>query len=122
MPEARRGQLEARWATRLQLFGFTSYLDLRNSGLLPSLDISLWKSHATAADLYSDHWLLAYEAHEQGWIKRSRDYVATDAFFGVLQRHGIRFYGAAVAPASILGDYGDLVEAERGVLALPAPA
>ena len=56
----------------------------------------------TAANLYDNHWLLAYEAHEQGWLpsRNGNDYVGSDAFFSILRSHGVRFYGAGLAPSA----------------------
>ncbi len=54
-----------------------------------------------ATDLYSEHWLLAYEAYERGWLpsENGTDYVANDGLFSILHRHRVRFYDImAVAP------------------------
>ena len=44
--------------------------------------------------LYSDHWLLAYEAFEQGWLpsKDGKHYVGTDEYFQILDKHSVKFY------------------------------
>jgi len=52
-------------------------LDLIHKGLMADADTSLWASHMNADSLYSDHWLLAYEAWEQGWLKSGvPDYIS----------------------------------------------
>jgi hypothetical protein len=64
--------------------------------LLPWTSISL-------ANLYDNHWLIAYEAWEQGWLASptGRDYIADDELFSILRLHGVRFYGGvAVSTAS----------------------
>jgi hypothetical protein len=40
-------------------------LDLNRAGLLEVSGFPKWNDHMTAANLYDDHWLLAYEAYEQ---------------------------------------------------------
>ncbi len=68
----------------------------------------------TANSLYTEHWLLAYEAFEHGWLTRKTDYVAADPIFSILQKHGVRFYdsGKAAPPISSTGyeDEEDLVD------------
>ena len=60
-----------------------------------------------ASDLYENHWLLAYEAFEHGWLPsaNSQDYIGGDDFFSILRQHGVRFYGAGVAPTSSFFEY-----------------
>jgi len=84
-------------------------LDLIEQGNLNTTKLGFWRSYATAANLYEDHWLLAYEAHEHGWLSTSMkaDYVAADPFFSILQSHGIRFYGDSVADTDSYYEYGD---------------
>lgn len=79
-------------------------LDLIEQGYLQTQKLGLWRSYMTAPNLYEDHWLLAYEAHEHGWLPAKSDYVAEDPFFSILQGHGVRFYGDNLAPTS--SDYG----------------
>jgi hypothetical protein len=69
-------------------------LDMQEQGLLPSLNASLWASRMTAESLYSEHWLMAYEAYVKGWLPSvdGTDYVADDPFFSILQDGGVRFY------------------------------
>jgi Reverse transcriptase (RNA-dependent DNA polymerase) len=81
-------------------------LDLRNLGLADGLDPSMWLMHMQPDHLYSENWLLAYEAYVRGWLPSAdgMDYVATDAFFGVLARNNIRFYDDGTTEAA--GDAG----------------
>ena len=90
-------------------------LDMIEQGLLSTTKLGLWKGYATAANLYEDHWLLAYEAHEHGWLSTPSkgDYVAADPFFSILQTHKTRFYGASLADTDSYYEYGEtLVEDE----------
>ncbi|HEY6128709.1 MAG TPA: RNA-directed DNA polymerase [Candidatus Acidoferrum sp.] len=71
-------------------------LDLMDVGLMPTVETPLWESHINADSLYSDHWLLAYEAYEQEWLQPSSagDYIAEDAHgcFPLLREYGVKFY------------------------------
>jgi len=75
-----------------------------------------------AENLYSEHWPLAYEAYEQGWLpsQDGSDYIAADGLFSILRNHGVRFYDVtfAMPPISVTG-YG---EAPSDFLRLPAGA
>jgi hypothetical protein len=77
-------------------------LDLRASGLFTASGYGKWGSHMLASELYENHWLLAYEALEHGWLPsiNGADYIAGDDCFSILRQHGVRFYGAGVAPTS----------------------
>jgi hypothetical protein len=77
-------------------------LDLNQLGLLDASGFAKWRGYMTAANLYNNHWLVAYEAHEQGWLpsRTGGDYVAADGFFSILRTHGVRFYGAGLAPTA----------------------
>jgi hypothetical protein len=71
-------------------------LDLMAEKLLPKVRSNLWESHMNPGALYSDHWLLAYEAYEQGWLQpeKSGDYIAADQHgcYAILRKNGVRFY------------------------------
>jgi hypothetical protein len=71
-------------------------LDLRDVGLIEIADTALWSSHLTRDDLYSEHWLLAYEACEHNWLAGpgGDDYIGSDDFFFILKQHGVLFYDA----------------------------
>lgn len=53
---------------------------------------STWSAHS----LYTDEWLLLYEASEQGWIDNSK-LICEDTFFKMLHDDGVRFYDPNVA-------------------------
>jgi hypothetical protein len=71
-------------------------LDLHNQNLLPypQRGFALWESYMNPGELYSDHWLLTYEAYVQGWLVSANgtDYVAADPYFKILQEHAVRFF------------------------------
>lgn len=69
-------------------------LDLRDSSLLRIDDLSLWRNHLTRDDLYSEHWLLAYEACSHDWLSPLGEdgYIGSDEFFSILRRHDVLFY------------------------------
>lgn len=70
-------------------------LDMMANGFLPQVTTPLWDAYLNAEALYSDHWLLAYEAYEQGWRRLgNNDYIATDPHgcFQILRKSGVRFY------------------------------
>lgn len=78
-------------------------LDLKANGLADALDPELWRQHMEARHLYSENWLIAYEALTKGWLpsKDGTDYVAGDDFFSLLAKHGVKFYDTSVVdPAS----------------------
>jgi hypothetical protein len=78
-------------------------LDLKDSGLAEGLDTSLWASHMQADHLYTENWLLAYEANLHGWLPSTdgSDYVATDGFFGILSKNGVLFYDTGTRKPSV---------------------
>ena len=81
-------------------------LDLNEHGLFGATDFTKWCAHMQSAELYDNHWLIAYEAFEHSWLPAdgNNDYIADDEFFSILRLHGVRFYGGAVAPtASFFG-------------------
>jgi len=78
-------------------------LDLRASGLADELETELWASHMHADHLYSENWLLAYEACVHGWLPSvdNSDYIAADGFFGVLSKNEVTFYDTDTRKPSI---------------------
>jgi hypothetical protein len=82
-------------------------LDLIEQGLLQRTKLALWRSYMTAPNLYEEHWLLAYEALEHGWLPSKTDYVAVDPFFSILKAHGVRFYGTNLAKTRSYFGYGE---------------
>ena len=71
-------------------------LNLEQEGYLPTPanDFALWRTFMNAGALYSDHWLLAYEAFVQGWLPSGdgKDYVKSDPYFSILQQAHVRFF------------------------------
>ncbi|MBS1501638.1 MAG: RNA-directed DNA polymerase [Bacteroidetes bacterium] len=68
-------------------------LDLHDKGFLPAgLDKTAWETLLTAENLYSEYWLVAYEAKKKGWLTSAKSYIATDAFFEILDRNDVFFY------------------------------
>jgi hypothetical protein len=71
-------------------------LNLHDVGLLPEPEQNFapWRQHMTANALYSEHWLLAYEARVQGWLPSVSgvDYIARDSYFSILATHEVRFF------------------------------
>jgi len=81
-------------------------LDLRANGLADKLDPALWSQHMQAGHLYSENWLIAYEAFKKGWLpsKGGSDYVAADDFFGLLTAYAVEFYDTGTRdPATDFG-------------------
>ncbi len=69
-------------------------LHAQSKGLIGGLDTTAWAALMTDASLAGEHWLLAYEAHEQGWLPTvgGVDYIAADPVFAHLRAHDVRFY------------------------------
>jgi hypothetical protein len=70
-------------------------LDCEANGLVAtSLDKTAWSVHMTQDALYSEHWLLAYEANVKGWLPSvgGGDHVNGDINFGFLKSSGVSFY------------------------------
>jgi hypothetical protein len=84
-------------------------LDMQAEGLLPKFDSPLWKSRMSADDLYSEHWLLAYEALAQGWLPPvgGKDYLKADPFFSILANSAVRFYNGEETWEDGYSDYSD---------------
>jgi hypothetical protein len=68
-------------------------LDMKRSKLIPKgLNTVLWKSFLTPENLYTEYWLLAYEAKRNGWLKTKENYLDSDPFFSLLKNKKVRFY------------------------------
>lgn len=80
-------------------------LNLHEGGLFPTVPMGRWRKLMTARNLYTEHWLLAYEAYEHGWLPAKTDYVANDPIFSILRKYGVRFYdsGSTALPPSATG-------------------
>jgi hypothetical protein len=79
-------------------------LDANERGLIPTgLDISGWEKVVNEDSLYSDNWLLAYEASLKGWLIPSgtEDFVSKDPCFGYLKSQGIQFYESTKMPLAV---------------------
>ena len=76
-------------------------LDALDQGLVPTAFSSApWSSHMTTADLYGEHWLLAYEANLKGWLPSTggADHVNSDSAFACLKNAGVEFYTPVSRP------------------------
>jgi hypothetical protein len=68
-------------------------LDLRDVGLAAVVDTARWESVMTAENLYSEFWILAYEATRRGWLPSDDGkFLGSDPFFGVLAANAVSFY------------------------------
>ena len=70
-------------------------LDMRDSNLISNdLEFTIWMNHMVAPDLYTEYWLLAYEAYVKGWLKSKsgKDYISSDPFFSFLKDKNVEFY------------------------------
>jgi hypothetical protein len=68
-------------------------LDAEAQGLLPTggLDKSVWTKNAGHAHaLRGEHWLIAYEANQKGWLQSPA--VAADPTFSAMSKAGVSFY------------------------------
>jgi hypothetical protein len=63
-------------------------------GLMKGLDATLWQSWMSDDQLRNEHWLMAYEAYEHGWLPSvsGTDYIASDPTFAPLRAANVRFY------------------------------
>lgn len=68
-------------------------LDLESAGLAQKVANDKWEALMIPESLYTEHWILAYEAAYQQWLKAKRDYLLDDVFFGRLASNGVSFYG-----------------------------
>lgn len=82
-------------------------LDLHVNGYADDLDTSLWSSHMQSDHLYSENWLLAYEAYVKGWLPSTdgSDYVNADGFFGTLSNSDVEFYDTGTRDPSTDSDW-----------------
>jgi hypothetical protein len=72
-----------------------SWLQLRAEGLAEKgSDIRFIRRLLTKESLYSEHWLLAYEALQKGWLLSSENYIQQDVFFKYLSDNNISFFNA----------------------------
>lgn len=64
-------------------------MDLQDIGLANGFDLAKVRLLAAPTNLYSDSWLLAYEALSRGWFQYDTD---NDEFFSLLNSEGVSFY------------------------------
>ena len=86
-------------------------LDAAERGRFPSgaLHTSAWRYLIDYDDiLKGDHWLLAYEAHHQGWLRATKKRVEKDPFFSELHDAGVSFYDRWPARDPFTGPAGPL--------------
>lgn len=68
-------------------------LDLHQAGFIPlGLNLTNWTTMLTADNLYSENWLVAYEAKMKGWLTTGFDYISKDPFFKILKDNNVSFY------------------------------
>lgn len=70
-------------------------LDAQDKGLFrKKLNTSLWQSSISVNEIYSNNWLLCYEAAAKGWlpIKDGSNYINSHPCFGDLNKNGVSFY------------------------------
>jgi hypothetical protein len=77
-------------------------LDLRSGGFADALNTEAWSKYMQADHLYSEYWLLAYEALVKGWLGPldGHNYVADDGFFGILAQSAVEFYDTGTTQAA----------------------
>ncbi len=82
-------------------------LDLKANGFADALDPALWSKHMQATDLYSENWLIAYEALKKDWLPSidGSDYVANDDFFATLAAYDVEFYDTGTRVAATNADW-----------------
>ena len=73
-------------------------LDLEESSLTKKrFDKSLWLQHLNLNGLYSEHWLLAYEAIIKRWLippSKNAGFINLDPFFSELKTRDVSFYSS----------------------------
>jgi hypothetical protein len=70
-------------------------LHARDRGITtPTIDTSFWESKLTESNIYSENWLLAYEAASKGWlpVADGSNYLANHPCFGTLHANNVAFY------------------------------
>jgi hypothetical protein len=84
-------------------------LDLQQQNLLPQTNSRLWASRIAKEHLYSEHWLLAYEACTQRWLAPvdGNEFLSADPFFSMLSSNDVRFYDAGDTWEDGYSDYTD---------------
>jgi len=57
------------------------------------VDHEIWQSHMRSEDLYTDKWIMIYEAYVRNWLKfiEEGDSIQKNQFFNLLKENGVRF-------------------------------
>jgi hypothetical protein len=79
-------------------------LHARQAGVLDrGLATDLWEEWVQADQLAGEHWLVAYEAFEHGWLRSATgaDHVGADPFWASMRAAGVRFYDTAARMPSV---------------------
>jgi hypothetical protein len=84
-------------------------LHLESEDRIAGLDKSMWQSALSACGLYSQHWLLAYEASIKGWLDPpgGSDLTLTDDFFKILRGQDVSFYDVTATEAEDVSEYSE---------------
>lgn len=73
-----------------------SLLNLNRNNLLEDgLDTSKWEQYITSDNLFSEHWLIAYEAVQQGYYQVDNNYFDKHLFFKLLNRRKVSFFNSS---------------------------
>jgi hypothetical protein len=72
--------------------------------MLDGWDPSNWIAKLTGPNLWSEYWLLAYEAVKKKWLSPTdgKDYLAIDPYFSQLQKAGVEFYDPTLVPVPLV--------------------
>jgi reverse transcriptase-like protein len=91
-------------------------LHLEDVGLITGLNKAFWQQFMSKDHLYSNHWLLAYEASVKGWLAppKGRDFTAVDDFFKILRTHDVSFYDDSDSEYTDDDSQGDGEETDAG--------
>lgn len=56
-------------------------------------DLRVWAEHMKSDELYTDYWILAYEAYKREWLnsKSGKDYITNKKFFDFLRNEDVSF-------------------------------
>jgi len=69
-------------------------LDLRDSGLISTLNTAKWRNYMNVTNLNEEQWLLTYEAHVKGWLSLTSGgpNFGQNQFFNHLLSQNVQFY------------------------------
>ena len=84
-------------------------LHLEAEDRISNLDKTLWQQFMSKDHLYSNHWLLTYEASVKQWLTPSKgqDLTLSDNFFKILRAHNVSFYDIAATDLEGDSEYSD---------------